>query len=383
MNDVWASLPFPDAIDFREGPGILAKDFRDSGVPLIRLAGIRTRNQVLTKCNFLDPVIVQRKWRHFAVDQGDVLLSTSATLGEVAVVGPEAVGAIPYTGIIRMRPASDAIIPAYIPWLLRSPDFLHQATAAGAGSVMTHFGPSHLRAMKVRLPPRDTQHRIANTLQGLEDLIDTNHGLAADCETLAVNLAWHDPAQRAPLNVLTTTGIVTADPSGLIDHYSLPAFDAGRLPERVDASSVKSRKAVLRGPVALISRLNPHIPRVWMAYPNDDAIALASTEFVPLTGDGCPTEFVWAACAGAPFLDEMRSRVTGTTGSHQRVDKAVIPTLAVPDPRAMPAGTLDAITSLVRQAHASRVEADDLRRVSDELLPLLMSGRIVPGEVPS
>ena len=33
MTDRWQEWRFDDAIDFQEGPGILAKDFRGSGVP--------------------------------------------------------------------------------------------------------------------------------------------------------------------------------------------------------------------------------------------------------------------------------------------------------------------------------------------------------------
>jgi len=108
-GDAWPELPLAEVIDFQEGPGILAKDFCKDGVPLVRLSGLERGRSALEGCNYLDPETVTRRWAHFALHEGDILLSTSASLGRIAVVGAEAVGAIPYTGIIRMRPKCDRL----------------------------------------------------------------------------------------------------------------------------------------------------------------------------------------------------------------------------------------------------------------------------------
>lgn len=168
-TDEWVEAPFEAAIDFREGPGIMAVDFHDQGVPLIRLAGLTPGTSLLTKCNYLDPAKVDKKWEHFRVRVGDVLLSTSASLGRVAVVDAEAAGAVPYTGIIRMRPATDKLEAGFIPWILRSPRFAKQVEAAGVGTVMAHFGPSHLREMNVLVPPVGEQRRIAEFMEKVDD----------------------------------------------------------------------------------------------------------------------------------------------------------------------------------------------------------------------
>jgi len=126
----------------------------------------------------------------------------------------------------------------------------------------------------------------------------------------------------------------------------------------------------------LVSRLNPQTPRVWMAYPSD-VPAAASTEFVPLVGTGSvAVEEIWAVCATDEFAAQMISRVTGTTGSHQRVDKAAIPQLLVADVRKLNRREKAAIISLVREASASLVSAGEAAQVRDELLPLLLSGQV-------
>lgn len=158
-------LAFSEVIDFQEGPGIMAVDFRAEGVPLIRLAGLIDGVSLLTGCNFLDPEMVARKWSNFALRCGDVLLSTSASLGRVATVTDEAAGAIAYTGIIRMRPRGDATVPEIIRMILLSRDFQEQVEAVGAGSVLRHFGPTHLKSMKVTMPEIAKQHAFAEVMR--------------------------------------------------------------------------------------------------------------------------------------------------------------------------------------------------------------------------
>lgn len=188
MSSSWSEVPFGEAIDFREGPGIMARDFQKDGVPLIRVAGLSQAVSVLIGCNYLDAQKVDAKWSHFRIRPGDTLLSTSASLGRVAVAGPEADGAIPYTGIIRMRPRDSAVLASFIPYLLRGPQFQQQVEAAGSGSVLRHFGPSHLKQMSVVLPPIKEQREIAQTLGSLDEKIENNRRLASILEEIVAAL---------------------------------------------------------------------------------------------------------------------------------------------------------------------------------------------------
>ncbi|MGW3316763.1 restriction endonuclease subunit S [Streptomyces fungicidicus] len=181
----WEQVPLADVLDFQEGPGIMARDFHESGVPLIRLAGLKRRNGLLAGCNFLDVEMVSRKWEHFRLSQGDVLLSTSASLGEIATVGQCGIGAIPYTGIIRFRPKSHRMLREFIPYALVSPSFKYQIEAMGVGSVIKHFGPTHLRQMTVSVPPHKDQRAIAEVLGALDDKIAHNERMRETTLSLA------------------------------------------------------------------------------------------------------------------------------------------------------------------------------------------------------
>ena len=67
----WKLEPFSEWVNFQEGPGILAKDFHETGIPLLRLKSIDGTIANLDGCDFLDPNKVEKKWSHFKLKKED------------------------------------------------------------------------------------------------------------------------------------------------------------------------------------------------------------------------------------------------------------------------------------------------------------------------
>ena len=162
----------PEASEFREGPGILAKDFHETGIPLIRLAGLKNGVSLLDGCNYLSPEKVSQKWEHFRLKKGDILLSTSASLGRVAEVTEVAVGAVAYTGIIGFRPIKDVTSRRFLRHFLTSTSFQRQVEMMGVGSVMNHFGPTHIKKMKMLAPSFAVQEQFSEIVTPIDESID-------------------------------------------------------------------------------------------------------------------------------------------------------------------------------------------------------------------
>lgn len=169
----WIDASLPDVVFFQEGPGIMKVDFRNEGVPLVRLAGISGPTVTLEGCNFLDPVKVKSKWSHFQLSLNDLLISTSATFGLSSIVTEAAVGAVFYTGLIRFRPVDDKLDRDYLKVFLESPPFERQVKLAAVGGGIKHFGPTHLKQMKIFLPPLAEQQKIASCLNSVNELISS------------------------------------------------------------------------------------------------------------------------------------------------------------------------------------------------------------------
>ena len=69
----WEVRRFKMSVGFQEGPGIMLSDFREAGVPLLRISCLAGQEATLNGCNYLSPAKVREKWSHFAVRPGDYL----------------------------------------------------------------------------------------------------------------------------------------------------------------------------------------------------------------------------------------------------------------------------------------------------------------------
>lgn len=184
--------PLSENAVFQEGPGILASDFTDGGIPLVRLSGLGGYEVSLKGCNFVDIEKGSKKWGHFRLKRGDIVVSTSASFGRPAIVGSEAEGAIFYTGLIRFAPRVPELDPGYLKAFLGSDLFLRQAEALASGSVIRHFGPSHLRQMRIPMPPLSHQQAVASILYAFDNKMELNRRMNETLEaiTTAIFKDW-------------------------------------------------------------------------------------------------------------------------------------------------------------------------------------------------
>lgn len=246
----WEVVPFADAINFREGPGILAKDFREKGVALLRLRNIERPFVDLAGCNFLDPDMVESRWPHYRVVPGDLLVSTSGTLGRVSIATQASAGSIPYTGIIRMRPARIDVDAGFIRYFLMSPLFQLQAEASAAGSVLRHFGPSHLREMSFPVPSSNEQRTIAGVLGALDDKIEQNRRMVRVLERLAraIFRAWFvdfEPVKAKAAGAASFPSVPQAIFDALPTHFI--ETEIGPVPEGWEMKGIASIATFLNG----------------------------------------------------------------------------------------------------------------------------------------
>lgn len=167
----WDVGRLPWHTEFREGPGILAKDFRSEGIPLVRIGNLQGGLVTTDFEDFLSPGMVTSKWSHMRVREGDLLVSASATTGQVSIVPKDVEGAVPYTGLIRFRPKS-TVTAGYLRQFMSSPAFLFQVNALKTGVAIQHFGPTHLRRVHIPLPPLAEQRAIAASTDHADERID-------------------------------------------------------------------------------------------------------------------------------------------------------------------------------------------------------------------
>jgi type I restriction enzyme, S subunit len=157
----WGISKFPYCTSFKEGPGIMAEDFRDKGIPLVRVTNLIDGKVVPVWRNYLDPGKVVDKWSQFRLERGDLLISASASTGLIAEIDDESSGAIPYTGLIFFKPHVKRLRKDYLKCYFESLAFSSQIDVLKTGATISHYGPTHLSSMLLTLPPLQEQKAIA------------------------------------------------------------------------------------------------------------------------------------------------------------------------------------------------------------------------------
>ena len=253
-----------------------------------------------------------------------------------------------------------------------------------SGSTQPKLTAKAMNRIKVPCPPTRMQQEIGGLLGALDDKIDVNQRIAAGAERLAVSelagCAEHcDWVQLGDLAEHLKNTVKPAGIDGLVDHFSLPAFDAGRRPMREAAAAIKSNKLRVPDRAVLLSRLNPRIPRVWYARTTPGVPAVCSTEFLVLQPTGGLSEAeLFAACSHPEVLADMARRAGGTSGSHQRVKPADAMAVVVPNPDSERLRSV--LTPLIEAAAQARAESEHLAELRDALLPKLLTGELRVGE---
>lgn len=350
--------------------GPMASEYVDDGVPFIRSLNVRPFRIELEGVKYIPERFHQRLAKS-ALTPGDVVVVRTGAPGTAAVI-PESLPVANCSDVVIVRPGPD-LDSRYLAYLINSVarSYIDSRTV---GAVQQHFNVGAAKGIPIPAATLDEQRRIVAVLGAIDELIETDRSQIARLEDVARTVAATAPEIVELRAFAAPVATKQVRPSGVVEHYSLPAFDEGAMPERVAGEAIQSNKLPLTEPCVLVSRLNPKWERCWMAYPGANAVA--STEFVPLTGKQTAAEEVWAVASAAEFWDQMRTHVTGTTGSHQRVDKAAVLTLLVPDVRSLPKSARQQVIACVQNVRALREEIVDLTRARDELLPLLMSRKV-------
>ncbi len=370
-------------IDHRgKTPKKLGGDWTASGHRVVSAINIKGNRVDANEHHFVSGELYAR-WMKVPLRAGDVLLTSEAPTGEVAYLNEDKDWCLGQR-VFGLRSNPQLLNGRYLFYQLRGGPARSQLLARATGTTVSGIRQSELVKVQLDLPPLQEQQDVADILGSLDERIESNrrvieHGTRLlDLLSRCVADAGLD---ATPLGKVARASTTTVNPASLgdriVDLLSIPAFDEGTWPERVQASTIKSHKLLIQTPAILVSRLNPRFNRTWYCVPRDGVPALASTEFVALSlGDPSWLGALWLAVRDEYFMSELRRRVTGTSGSHQRIRSSDALAIDVPDVRTLPIAERQTASDLLTLVHQRRRENQKLADVRDSLLPELLSGRI-------
>jgi restriction endonuclease S subunit len=239
----WSILPLPEAFWFQEGPGVRNWQFTASGVKLLNVANIEkggTLNLAKTD-RHLDSAEVAKKYSHFLVDAGDLVIASSGisfdddgllrTRG--AFIRSEHLPLCLNTSTIRFKAIDGVSDLRFLRLWLDSQEFRSQITKFVTGTAQQNFGPSHLKAIKIALPPLSEQRRIAEVLDRAEALRAKRRAALAQLDSLTQAIfieMFGDPATNPkgwPTSSLAELGPIH---TGKTPPTNLPDMFGGEIP---------------------------------------------------------------------------------------------------------------------------------------------------------
>jgi len=288
------------------------------------------------------------------------------------------------TEFIVVRGIAGRSLSEFAYYLLRTADLRsHLIANMNGSSGRQRVQADALRNYVVDLPSIDEQRRIAEVLGALDDKIESNQAVVTGAEQLIDEIAEQKATDlpTVALSEVCSLSKSTWKPDTSSDQtvhlFSLPAFDEGAVPEQAAVSTIKSNKTLVDRPGILVSRLNPRISRMWWVETDATPVSVCSPEFAYLTaGDMHGLACTWLAVRSPGFRGEIVDRVTGTSGSHQRVRPADLMTIGVPDYRSLAEHTQITVLTLLHLISTRRQQSVTLAELRDALLPELMSGRM-------
>lgn len=147
----------------KTGPfGTLLKkhEHRSSGVPVLGIENICSM-RFIRKTKISITFEKARQLNDYAAQPGDVLVSRSGTVGEVCVVPNDHGEARISTNLLRVRLASNGMLPEFLVLLFNgSPFVLDQVAQLCKGSTRDFLNQGILKRLSFVVPPLAEQHRI-------------------------------------------------------------------------------------------------------------------------------------------------------------------------------------------------------------------------------
>jgi len=174
----WENRKFKWDIFYQEGPGLRTFQFTDKGVRVICVSNITEKgiDFETTHTRHISFEDYLEKYQHFTVDDKDILLSSSGSIGKVSRYFFDGDPVILNTSTIRLHSSNKGkYLDDFVPYLLSSDYIQIQLRFLMTGGIVSNFGPSHLDQLFNYLPPLSEQTQIVSYLdrktEGIDKLI--------------------------------------------------------------------------------------------------------------------------------------------------------------------------------------------------------------------
>lgn len=371
------------------------------GFPLIATNCIKpdSREAVFENVRYVDSETYEN-WFRAHLAPGDVVFTCKGTPGRVALV-PDPVPYCIAQDMVGLRADPNVIDPLYLYYRLRARDVQLKIANMHVGSLIPHFKKGDFPNLRFEIHcDIAIQRRIARVLGAIDDLIDANvaeaHRLDSLCRALGrrfIQMCWGGQSVRLEevaviqkgysyksAELITGTGwlvnLKNVGRDGAFRQSGLKPLSArNKSVHEVDNGDLFVAQTDLTQNRDIIGR------PIRVRRGSARGILVASLDLaIVRPGPRLTREYLYAVLDSQEFRDHALGFCNGTTVLH--MGSAALPTFEVPVPDEPNLSQFSGQVRVLREAaDAALLEADRLKGIRDELLPLLVSGRVRVSEL--
>jgi type I restriction enzyme, S subunit len=396
----------------------LQDEFVAHGVPFVRPGDLMDGRIDLSGCDRINEVAFQRVRKGIG-QGGDIVLTTNATIGRVAITPLDAPVFVTNPQTTVWRSTNPEILNQYYLFcFMRSSGFQEQLRMhTGRNATFDYISLTKQRSLTIPLPPLVEQKIIAAVLGALDDKIELNRRMNATLEAMARALfqSWFvdfDPV-RAKLDGCRPTRLDPAIAALFPNEFE--DSELGQIPKDWEVKGLDQIATYLNGlahqkfppgdgetlPVIKIAQLrqgnttgadrcNTDVPSEYVIHDGDVLFSWSGSLEVELWcgGDGALNQHLFKVTSGEfpkwfyyfwtrHHLDDFRliAADKATTMGHIQRKHLSAAKVVVP-PRSLLDAMTQRMSQLVEKIVSNRLESRALWMVRDALLPKLLSGEL-------
>lgn len=219
MKAGWELKDISDVTFIQEGPGIRKYEYQEDGYPMINVRCVQNGYIDMSNGRAANTELAKGKWKHFQIDEGDILFTISGTIGRCAMVEADDLPLLMNTSVVRFKSIDSQLDSRFLYLFLQSDGFQHPLKLLSGGTAIQNVGPTHIKTLSIPLPPLEEQKRIVSILD------EAFEGLDRARENAEANLK----SARELFERIMTKAFAAIK---LCDSSNLKTVDEIRLPEK-------------------------------------------------------------------------------------------------------------------------------------------------------
>jgi type I restriction enzyme, S subunit len=141
--------------------------FSETGIPHLRSSNIKNGTVIWEGLKYVSEETYQEYMTRGLPQKGDVLFTTEAPLGEVALAPDEKFSLAQRMMLLRV--CKDLLEPKFLMFQIQNEDFQRKLNVTGTGSTVTGVSSRNFQPLPLALPPLNEQKRIVAKIEALRE----------------------------------------------------------------------------------------------------------------------------------------------------------------------------------------------------------------------